>query len=504
MQSSGRPINPIHSNIPSMPSKPLSSVIDQIPNQITQGKISNNINNNYNTFNINNIFKNIVPKNAQKEALEVRKEPQKSNRIKSKRKKTGMGKLPSNRILSKYNSNKKYFFREKLEDKKSKMGRIKQRKQKKGTSQIESKKKSRQKRKITGIKHDGQLKKTDSLQANLKVSPEKYYEYLDLVENRSPNEELKPEHLVLNFKPKDRKKSRQKPGSNQSKVTKKLKKAKSIDKFGIKNRKKLGSENKYQSNQVLLKAHKSIPNLKHFTQRKKNKKRRKLVSCKSKKAGKPKSGKKHRQTFGVEIKKKRQDYSAKKVKRTVSKKKLIKVGNSSKTKFKSKKAYQVKELNPNQKSQKLVLFQKKPSKKSTIEAQDPKKPQNFLIKKRLVDEEEERKRQFFETVDEIGYNKESLIEKVKKLKFSELPKKSLRQKEKSRFLGKTQISKVKFALESSFPRQQPEKSRQESMNKGENRQRSRSGQRVIYTCTKKIGTKRKNNGNIKQKTKNPG
>ena len=510
-------MHPLHPNIQPIITKPISSMIDQIPNQITNGKISNNINNNFNTFNINNIFKNILPKKVSNvnENGEAKREIQKTSRLKSKKKKINLGHLASKREVAKHPQTKNYFYRVKQEERKSKVAVKK--KKKKATSQLNQKKRSRSKRKMNYSKKTRNLKKTDSLQANLEtVEGEEKGEEVTEKEKRERETE-KHEDRLANLLSSNRKrenlkknsKTKKKISRNQSKIVRKLKKAKSIEKIYLKGNleREMSSEQKFQSYNVLLKAHKSIPNLKHFTERKKNRKKRKQASFRPKKTGKSKALRKSKNVIELRKPKTNFDNFERKIKRTLSKKKILKANHTSKSKFKILKNKETKLENDQKRNPELILFQKKSSKKLTHDLTKEKR------KLEGSSREEEKRKHFYETVDEIHFNKESLIEKVKKLKFSELPKKSLRKKDKRKVVMKPNFSKVKFALESSYKNQEKKnggnitgkeksdlrekakklekKASQGSLVKQE--QRSRSGQKVLYLKKKSKG---KNKGGV--------
>ena len=246
------------------------SVRDMVQAQVATGKINNNINNNYNTYNINNIFKNVVSQDKRKK-----------RKIESK----------------------KYFFKKDKMGPEIKRKRPKSRKPAKGKATgVGRDKKSSGKNKVFDTKRDG-------------------------------------------AKASSRKKKKN--------VVKKLKKAKSIDKLIEREDKKVlpkmssGEKKKSKVKRkegvgMLLRNHKSIPNLKG-------------------------------------------DYT-----KSTGKRKSKRIGSI----FKDKREHQL---------------------------------------------------HYYETTDRIRAQKETLIDKVKKLKFSELPKKSLRQKEKEKIkaLKKFNISQSK-------------------------------------------------------------
>lgn len=361
----------LHSLLPKAGRGGLGSAQGPLP-----GKISNNINNNFNTFNINNIFKNVLPKPGPfGDCKENQRESQKSIRARARRKR------------GQAEPEKNYFLREAGERPRAAKGGS--RRARKGAPPANGKRagKSRKARRAGKSRAEaGKGRETDS--------------------------------------EKKTKEKRGKPGKG-ARAAKRLKKAKSIEKLFA----KLGSARAGEARaEGLLKAHKSIPNLKQFTDRKRSAAARKMLHSRSKRAlkAKPRTG------------------------QTLSRRKL-------RAGARGKNAPEAKEA------------RRRGSRRAKAPAPA----------------------QFFETVAELGAPGESLMDKVKKLKFSELPKKSLKQKEKARLLPKAALGKVKFALAApgkSGARLRAKGRRPAKMEGGgraEPKRRSRSGQKVMYLSRRK-------------------
>lgn len=446
----------VHSNLQSLISKPIPGVIEQIPNQITNGKISNNINNNYNTFNINNIFKNVLPKHRRKfqDAKENRKDSQKSNHLKPRRKRATPGK-PDPREEAPPHPGKNYFLRDQVGQSKPPLERPAKARPK-GQSQSGLRRRSRSKRKLNCGKKPSHVRKTDAPRDKARGGAQDA-----------------PKRAAKGRRDRDEGGRR----TNRDK-TRGLKRAKSIEKIYAKLEAKRAIEEsgKYASVKGLLKGHKSIPHLKHFTDRKRSGSRRRLVPCRSKKGLRVKLDTKMKIKPRAGAGKGRPAEAGDKgTKRTQSRKRRAE--------------------NKGQHEPVHLRKQVQRKKKGAVEGS--------LKKGRRVN----RETKFYETVDDIGGERESLMDKVKNLKFSELPKKSIKQKEKGRFGMRAGASKVKFAVKyelnvpgGMFPaRAKARKApKQSSIGKNEKKPRSKSGQKVMYH------SRRKNkNRNKAQQTQRP-
>lgn len=331
---------------PNLAKKPvLKNLIKDVATVVVpRTKINNNINNNYNTFNINNIFKHAIPK---------KKKKSKGTAQRNRDAQEGLGGIGDSGLERGYEAQEK-----------SGVGRNDRR------NNIRRR----------GVTAGGRVRRKDALPSDSK----KYFFRENGITGNGKVKKKKKKSLKTETKKKSRKspnggKSRGKTGGKK-KINQKIKRAKSIEKVNVKSKQ-------------LLRNHRSIPNLKIRREEKTDRKRKKRkTKDKTKNRIKEREAANSKQTqnlgfFSIHQKDFRQS--------------------DLRANFDS----QIPETSMNPKFYNQMAGDRKGKKKVSC-----------VFKNRRLEGK------CFETMERTG--KDSLMEKVKRLKFSELPKKSLKPKGK--------------------------------------------------------------------------